>query len=201
MSPLNGSWNYALASVSSYETSDNLITLATKHTERTRVNQHVLTSLWEGRHNNIMFYFTLILVFFPVSTLQTSSPASKYETMNQCWGKAGPALLVWTNSTDTQCGVWKWGTEISKKRACMRCIFQNKLSYPRARSLRYALAWAWPREDDEMWRSYYTGSFQLIFNLFISVDKPTFYEDRLTLLRKSDQQEVHFIANYLLSQH
>ena len=50
-----------------------------------------------------------------------------------------------------------------------------------------------------MWRSNYTESFQLIFNLFISVDKPTFNEDRLTLLRKSDQQKVHFIANYPFS--
>ena len=49
-----------------------------------------------------------------------------------------------------------------------------------------------------MWRSYYTESFQLISNLFISVDKPIF-EDRLTLLRKSDQQKVHFIANYPFS--
>ena len=30
LSPFNGSWNYALASVSSYTTSDNLTTLASK---------------------------------------------------------------------------------------------------------------------------------------------------------------------------
>ena len=30
LSPLNGSWNYALASVSSYKTSDNFTTLAYK---------------------------------------------------------------------------------------------------------------------------------------------------------------------------
>ena len=30
LSPFNGSWNYTLASVSSYKTSDNFITLASK---------------------------------------------------------------------------------------------------------------------------------------------------------------------------
>ena len=30
LSPFNGSWNYALASVSSYKTSDNFTTLASK---------------------------------------------------------------------------------------------------------------------------------------------------------------------------
>ena len=42
----------------------------------------------------VILGFPLPLSWFslPVSTLHTSSPASKYETMNQWWGNAGPAL-------------------------------------------------------------------------------------------------------------